>query len=910
MLLALVLGLGLGGQPVRATAGIIYPLGGYHGMGQYQLQVMGPSVLLNVTAKNAPARQYQTGQKPTVLFHLPETWWPAAPVTWEVEGWPVLSDGSPDPRGTGPHVFSLQVDTQGVVRYLDSAQLRTAEFVRYRTTLAWPVSGTEPQVCARSDEVRAVILEALTPAEGPRPECGAVTWNQLAAIRTLGQPEQPDRDPIRVIHAHDLAGLYGLEEASLFFGGTRWQPELLAHVPRLRRLWLETTLFLEPMPAGALNAVPLPALTHLTVVGESLPTLPVDWLGNLPSLTHLHLNLDNLQELPPDWLIHAPGLTHLHLDLYNLRELPPEWLPDLPALTHLTVESHSLKSLPHPESEILPALTHLEVVGGHLDYLPTAWLWSAPALTSLRLRAPLRHTTFVDPPAFLPALTHLQMHTQAWLPWATWLPQLSALTHLDLGTSRNRGPRLYWGSPLPLPALTHLTVTADAWEEGRDSAVTPDLPALTHLTLDLGSQLHPPPAFLPPLPALTHLQVHMGNLENLNPDWRPHWPALPALIHLELVLPPMTRLTADWLPALPNLTHLTLDAGGDQARRDRTQALWGSLERGSHILSHEALGSITTLPPNLLASVPALTHLTLFADGLTAWPTDVLLPVPDLTHLTLDVRGLASMPSDLLDPFPDLTHLTLYADGLTAWPTGLFHPVPGLTHVALDVDNLTALPTDFLAHAPDLTHLSLYAYHLTALPELLLVSQTQLVELDLYADSMAELPPGFLSQAPQLRKVYLWSGCLTGVPRDFLRNTSHEVQVNWEGGSWQDFPEHLWVHLWDLNWSDNIEFFYEGSGPHQPVNYYRGPHVTITATLANLLDRPSFVQGRVVGQVDAWDLGSFPVIDRHVDATGHAWLRLRSPSLLDLDSEEVWIAADYVTLGDPYRLTSCPAEEG
>ncbi len=156
-------------------------------------------------------------------------------------------------------------------------------FLRYRTTLAWPVSGTEPQVCARSDEIRAVILAPLTPAEGPRPGCGAVTWNQLAAIRAQGQPEQPDRDPIQVIHAHDLAGLYGLEEASLFFGGTRWQPELLAHVPRLRRLWLETTLFLEPMPAGALNAVPLPALTHLTVVGASLPTLPVDWLETCPA---------------------------------------------------------------------------------------------------------------------------------------------------------------------------------------------------------------------------------------------------------------------------------------------------------------------------------------------------------------------------------------------------------------------------------------------------------------------------------------------------------------------------------------------------------------------------------------------------------------------------------------------------
>ncbi|MCY3659455.1 MAG: hypothetical protein OXG36_10605 [Caldilineaceae bacterium] len=722
MLLVLALGLGLGGRPVSAMAGIIYPLGGYHGMGQFQLQVIGPSVLLNVTAKNAPARQYQTGQKPTILFHLPETWRPATPVTWEVEAWPVLSDGTPDPQGTGPHVFTIQVDTQGVVRYLDSAQLGTAEFVRYQTTLAWPVSGADPQVCARSDEVRVAILEALTPAAGSRPQCGTVTWNQLATIRTLGRLEQPDRDPIRVIHAHDLAGLYGLEEASLFFAGTRWQPELLAHVPRLRRLWLETTLFLEQLPEGALNAVPLPALTHLTVVGESLQTMPDDWLRHLPGLTHLHLDLDNL----------------------------------------------------------------------------------------------------------------------------------------DLRSVRGRVPRLEWESP-------------------------------------------------PPTQSLTHLRVYMVDLANLNSDWRPHWPAASALTHLELVLPPITRLPVDWLPDLPNLTHLTLDASGDHARRDRTQNLEGFLH-GDRILSHEFLGSLTTLPPNLLASVPALTRLTLYADGLTAWPTGLLHPVPGLTHLTLDVRGLATMPADLLVPVPDLTHLTLYADGLTAWPAGLLRPIPGLTHVALDVDGLTALPADFLVHAPDLTHLTLYADGLTALPEHLLVSQTRLEELGLYADSVAELPPGFLSDAPRLRKVYLWSGCLTGVPRDFLRNTSHEVQVNREGGSWQDLPEHLWVHLWDLNWSDNIEYLYEGSAPHQPLNYYRGPHVTITATLANLLDRPSLVQGRVVGQADAWDLGSFPVIDHHVDATGHAWLRLQSPSLLDLDSEEIWIAADHVALVDPYQLTGCQAD--
>lgn len=945
MLLALALGLGLGGRPVWATGGIIYPLGGYHGMGQYQLQVIGPSVLLNLTARNAPARQYQTGQKPTVLFHLSETWWPAAPVTWEVEGWPVLSDGTPDPQRTGPHVFTLQVDTQGVVRYLDSDQLGTAEFVRYRTTLAWPVPGTKPQVCARSDEVRAAILEALTPAEGSRPQCGAVTWNQLAAIRTLGQPEQPDRDPIRVIHAHDLAGLYGLEEATLFFGGPRWQPELLAHTPRLRRLWLEATYLLEQMPNGALNAVPLPALTHLTVVGGSLQTLPVDWLRHLPGLTDLHLDLYNLSELPPDLLSHQPGLTDLHLDLhalrelppdllthlsgltdlhldlYHLRELPPDWLPALPSLNRLTVKFHSLKSLPLPESESLPALTHLEVAGINLDYLPTAWLWSAPALTSLRLRVPHVQTDYVDPPA-LPALTHLQMHT--WPLWtnpsAEWLSQLSALAHLDLGYNRD------WGSLPPLTTLTHLTVTADEWNDGQNPSVIPTLPALTHLALDLGNQTNPPPDFLPPLPALTHLQVHMGNLENLDPDWRPDWPWLPALTHLELVLPPLehlpigwlpsistlTHLTldtpldnlpADWLPDLPNLTHLTLDAGGRRARYNRSRALKEShhLDR---ILSREDLGTFTALPSNFLVSVPALKHLTLYADGLSTWPDNLLHPVPGLTHLTLDVRGLAELPSDLLVPVPGLTHLTLYADGLTTWPDGLLHPVPGLTHVALDVDGLAALPPDFLAHAPDLTHLWLYADRLTALPEHWLVSQTQLEELGLYADGLTELPPGFLSAAPRLRQVYLWTACLTGVPQDFLRNTSHEVQFNREGGRWPDLPDFLWVHLWDLNWLDEMGHMHD-DWRSLPASYYRGPHATITATLVNLLDQPSLVQGRIVGQVDEWEGGVFPVIDRHVDTTGHVWLRLLSPSLLDLDSEEIWISADYVALADSFQLNDC-----
>ena len=826
---------------------------------------------------------------------------------------------------------------------MDNDQLDPVGYLRYAVTLAWPKADAAPQTCARSDEIQAAILEALTPAAGPLPRCETVTWVQLATIRTLGQPEQPDRDPVRVIHTHDLAGLSGLEDTSLFFAGPRLQPDFLAPVPRLRRLWLKTTPFLEPMPTGVFNSVPLPALTHLTVEAEGLQTLPVDWLMHLPGLTHLHLDLQNLRELSPGWLPDLPGLTHLHLDLYNLRELSPGWLPPLPGLTHLDLYNlrelspgwlpdlptlthlemvwsssgqsihtadgrwvyESLKALPADWLPSLPALTHLrlesphltfllpgglrsvpaltdlEVVGAAIDYMPTEWLRSVPALTSLRLQAPLRRSDFELPPA-LPALTYLEKHTMGFFPpIAEWVPQLSALTHLDLGYHRYR-----WGSFPLLPTLIHLALTAASWEEGQG------------------------PSAIPALPALTHMQLYMGSLEALGPDWRPNWPALPALTHLELVLPPLERLPPDWLPLwptlthlsleaehlrsldsgwlpdLPALTHLALDVAGDRTRWDRSRLLRGGYH-AERILSLEDLGAFTTLSPNFLAAIPGLTHLALYADGLTTWPAGLLRPVPGLTHLTL------------------------YADGLTTWPAGLLHPVPGLTHVALDVDGLTTLPPDFLAHAPDLTQLFLYADNLSALPDPFLVSAARLQELGLYANGVAEMPPAFLSSAPRLRKVYLWAASLSGVSRDFLRNVSHEVQFNWEGVRWQRPPDYFWVHLWDLNWSDDYDGYHDGH-LNLPVSYYWGPHVTTTTPVVNLRDRPSLTQGQVVGQVDEPFRRRFPAIDRHVDPTGRMWLRLWHPSgppVVEQDAEEIWIAADYVALLDPYQLSQCQAAD-
>ena len=956
--------------PVHAE-GIYGDLAAHH-HGSYRLQVIGPTVLLNLTAVHAPV-QHQARQKPTVLLRVPDAWRPDAPVTWQVEGWPVLADGTPDPQGQGPHVFTLQVDPHGDVSYVDSAQLEPVGYLRYAATLAWPVASAPPQVCARSDEIQAAILEALAPADEPRPYCATVTWDQLATIRTLGQPEQPDRDPIRVIHANDLAGLSGLEAASLLFAGTSWQPDLLVQVPRLRRLWLETARYLTHIPAGVFASVPLPALTHLTLNGVRLRSLPSGWLAPLPGLTHLTLKARYLRDLPPGWLptlpqlaylnVYAnprelapgwlppqPALTYLEIDIAltgnliwtedrgwvedSIQHLPAEWLPPLPALTHLILDANYVRSLSADWLQSVPHLTHLEFSAISLRDLPPDWLQSVPHLTHLELQAFGLKDMPVDWWPYLPALSHLKVRNLKDLP-RDWPRRVPGLTHLELGYDPQ--------GKLPLPpTLTHLILAMDyggVWSAGR----LPALPDLTHLTLDLSpfvatrknfeSLQGLPPDFLPDLPSLTHLRLDMGTVQGLAPDWQLDWPWLPALTHLELVAPPplehlssgwlplwptlthlslesehlrsldsgwlpplpllthlsldaqLRHLPAHWLPRLPALTHLTLDVSGNRARFERDYFRVRG-QHGEPILNPDHLGTLTTMAGDSLTSVPALTHLTLYADGMATWPPDFLRPVPLLSHLALDLRGMATWPPDSLAPVSALTHLTLYADGMATWPPGLLTYAPGLIHLLLAVDTLRELPPDFLAQTPYVEELALFADGLSTLPDTFLSSAPHLEKVGLYADGLAELPPEFLTSAPQLQEVFLWGSCLSAVPPNFLRTASHEVQLFWQGTRWKLPADHLWVHLWDLN---------------RHYGDYPGLHIAATEPVVNLRDQPSLTQSQVVGYM-AGGKDAFTVIDRQIDETGRLWLRLWfvpwvrngwGPRVESV-SEEIWIAADYV----------------
>ena len=689
-------------------------------------------------------------------------------------------------------------------------------------------------MCDRSDEVRATILAALTPSGGSRPPCETVTWAQLATIRTMGDPGpapfdeiltgmrsmRRDANPVEVFRAHDLAGLTGLEEATLRFGGRVWHPYLLVQAPRLQRLWFEAPR-LRQMGQGLAGSMTLPALTHLALDAHALPDLPAGWLPALPALTHLALDARALRDLSAGWLPALPTLTHLDVE-GDLRDLSAGWLPDLPALTHLTLDlaggsiytertgwiEVGMERVPagwRPPLPDLPALTHLTLnLNARLYLLPVGWLPDLPALTHLTLD-----------------VEHL-----SGLP-AGWLPDLPALTRLTLAADHLSALSAGW---LPdLPALTHLSLQTQSMDY---LPVLPDLPALTHLILNLDdsrgypqlsyyNQSHPPDGWLPP--NLTHLEL--SNLGGMQLDWLP---LLPHLTHLTVVGPNVGRLPADWalrLPALTNMMHMA-PLYGISTRSypflphltHLTVELWKMSELLSNwlpsadwrpplpALTHLTLlqmDQLQTLSAGWLPPLPVLTHLTLQTSQLQYLATDRLPDLPALTHLVLDISGdgdtarfiesakeddgyghvesiispdklgdLSTFSSDFLVPVPALTHLTLDAGVLTALPPDFLVPVPALTHLTLDANGLTALPPDFLAVVPALTHLTLDANGLTALPPDFLAVAPALTHLTLDANGLTALPPDFLAVAPALTHLTLDANGLTALPPDFLAASS------------------------------------------------------------------------------------------------------------------------------------------
>ena len=220
--------------------------------GKVTLERTGPMVratmrlpLASVPPVIPPAASY--------LLTVPRDFRPARSVYWTMAARMVTRDGSRAATWGPPLTLQFWVVPDGSVYYqpLDAVPIPAGGAPLWvEGEWLWPVAGTSPQVCERSNGVHNGILRRLE-ARGLVLRCGEVTWAHLASIRFLPWG-------IQVGQVRDLYGLVGLRGVEL----TLWQEILaadisviLTNLPRLRSLNLSFDQF-KTWPSGALAQVP------------------------------------------------------------------------------------------------------------------------------------------------------------------------------------------------------------------------------------------------------------------------------------------------------------------------------------------------------------------------------------------------------------------------------------------------------------------------------------------------------------------------------------------------------------------------------------------------------------------------------------------------------------------------------
>lgn len=734
--------------------------------GAYHLQRTGPTVTARISLQPDPSSlPPDTGS--AFLFTVPQGWRPAQTVVWEVAQMPGDPEGATEDP---PAKLSLIVDVDGVVRY--RAPLGPG---RQTIALAWPVAGAQPDLCSRPARVREAILEALSaPDDSPLP-CEAVTWSQLAQIRELS---------VGAGHPEHLAGLTGLQQVRLFLGGGIGVPGILAQMPQVRNLHLIVE-DLEMLHPDLLASVP--QVQRLTL-GSShrLRSLPQGLLNHTPHLESLILKgtdeffpYAQLRLLPEGLLAPVPHLTHLEIASIRLEHLPWDFLDSSSQLQSLTLETYQLEQLPSDFLDGAPHLTDLTLLTNQALFLSPDLLVPVPRLRTLHLTTLSSHPLAADFLAPVPRLHSLRLwHGQTTPLPVDFLVPVPRLRELELLTSWDQATNVL----IPVQGTMDLPPPA-FWTQVSE---------LTTLTLWPGPALPAlPPDFLAPLPHLTALSLKTFHTER---GWGPAYSRTQPL-----GLPP------DLWDQAPQLRNVFLD--GDfrpedlpasrlalsVSREIRPEGLQVQAELVTHLTLTGSHWS-PSVPRDLLAHFPQLTHLALHPGLLGDLPWDLLAHAPRLTHLTLLVDGSAALLPDLLAYAPTLTQLSLQADGLTALPPDFRLSVPGVTHLTLRADSLTTLPDTFLDGVPALRQLALEANALTALPAGFLDGNPDLTHLALEANALSTLPAAFLQQSPKLTHLVLQADGLMALPEAFLADTEDLIQLTLQAEGLRALPHHFLAH--------------------------------------------------------------------------------------------------------------------
>ena len=784
--------------------------------GAFHLRREGSAVYATFQTDRSPV-QFLAQDQPEALLTVPEGFRPAVDVTWKVSAQPVQADGTPRPDPSDRRVFRMRVDTAGQVRYVDDPGVDGVGYFRYRTALAWPLTGTEPLVCDRHQNIREGILAAVQALEDAAVPCSQVDWTRLADIRTLSLDVHSEN-----FARHDLLGLTNLTALQVSTSWATYPDDLLAHTPRLRTMRIDG--WDEALPTDLFRYTPL--LAHLSLGNDSRQdmALLIDLLAHTPHLESLQLEGSHPAELARQLLAGTPRLTRLTMT--PTTPLPETFLATVPRLTHLTVKGglepcatpQLLASVPHLRhfavrmgAEVwelnclgrglrlhTPDLAELHVELREMQDLDAEVLPDLPRLTRLSLDVDDMTALPAQLLARAPELTHLALHggTDLTLPagFLAHTPRLTSLS-LQVGRPRDLPPDLL----APVPDLQQVQlVTGDATalpirflNRVTELRVNPgwlDLPAdfLMHApyleVLHLNSSLKSfPEGFLTYAPSLVELHLHMPNLRSLPPTFLAH---APSLVELRLDVPLLQALPPTFLTHAPRLETFRLEA--DQGTSVSYYSSLESFPEG--FLTHAPrlielrlrVPRLRAFPSSFLGHVPRLETLELETTyarhsphpeklPIRSLPANFLTRAPRLRHLDLAPLGhVAVFPPGFLSGSPQLRYLSLDARGAAALPADFLSRHPRLETIRLRANNMPALPQGFLSQSPNLADLKLDLQRVEALPEGFLAETPRLWNLEIDVHGAAALPPGFLAHAPQLTHLNLRALNLTAWPADFL----------------------------------------------------------------------------------------------------------------------------------------------
>ena len=479
--------------------------------------------------------------------------------------------------------------------------------------------------------------------------------------------------------------------------GLRTVPdELLADVPALRQLSLKGNV--NALPADLLAFTP--QLRSLTIEGWDAPTydqihdpyvtrrsspldtIPAALLRPVPRLERLVLR-GNFRELPTTFLAATPRLQHLEL---RGGLLPASRLPGLlahtPALRHLTLAGWNLLEPPANLLQGVPQLQslHLQLAAyfqenHHITQtrLPAGLLDPTPRLQELILWMGGVEKAGI-PPDLLAPVPHLRSLRMPHLPSADFLRPVPELKALHLDTANFLSPAVF----IHNSRLRSLSLYISGKSVEQLANLLQHLPQLTSLSL----HLNPYGSYDrgPGLSALPGLLTHTPHLEDLHLriDGYSWWTLptdllvpVPRLASLDLHIPRLIDLSADLLVPTPQLTSLTLDSR-----------------------------YLETLPADLLVPTPQLTSLTLDLDDLEALPADLLVPTPRLTSLTIRNWGtLTELPPALLAPVSALQDLELRMLALPFSPAAFLVPGTFPPNMEQFRDGWVPRPADMFPHA-------------------------------------------------------------------------------------------------------------------------------------------------------------------------------------------------------------------